>query len=100
MDAMQNKAAQAASYLKGIASPHRLLILCELAQGEKSVSDLIESTGLAQSSMSQHLNKLKAENIVSFRRDHRTLYYSICNETTLQIMNILYQEFCQEETKP
>lgn len=94
---MQANAQQAASFLKGLASPNRLLILCELATGEKSVSELINATGIAQSSMSQHLNKLKEEHIIDFRREHRVLYYQIKNDATLQIMAVLYQEFCQEK---
>jgi DNA-binding transcriptional ArsR family regulator len=63
-------------------------------EGEKSVTQLIEATSLPQTSMSQHLSKLKEENIVTFRRDHRTLYYSIKNEAILKIMDVLYHEFC------
>lgn len=96
MNAMQEKVFDAASFLKGIANPHRLLILCQLAEGEKNVTELIEATGIAPTSMSQHLSKLKEETIVSFRRDHRVLYYSITNEPVIKIMEILYQTFCKE----
>jgi len=92
---MKHNAEKVASFLKGLASHHRLLILCQLAESEKSVSELIEITGMAQTSMSQHLSKLKDEDIVTFRRDHRTLYYSINNEMVIKIMDLLYQEFCQ-----
>jgi ArsR family transcriptional regulator len=91
---MGGKAETVAGFLKGIANSHRLLILCELATGEKSVGELSEATGVSQTSMSQHLAKLKKEKIVDFRRDHRTLYYSISNEPVVQIMAILYQTFC------
>ena len=94
MKEMEENALKAANFLKGIASQHRLVILCQLAEGEKSVTELIEATSLPQTSMSQHLSKLKEENIVTFRRDHRTLYYSIKNEAILKIMDILYHEFC------
>ena len=93
---MQDKAGAVADLLKGLASPHRLLILCQLVEGEKSVTELIEATGIPQTSMSQHLSKLKKEEIVTFRRDHRTLYYSIISEPVLQIMNVLYDTFCKE----
>jgi len=96
MKDIQQNAKAAASFLKGIASPHRLLILCELAAGEKSVTELIEATGMAQTSMSQHLSKLKKEKIVTFRRDHRVLFYRIDNPAVLKVMNILYEEFCKE----
>ena len=97
MKDMQDNAKAAASFLKGIASPHRLLILCELATGEKSVTELIEATGMPQTSMSQHLSKLKEENIVTYRRDHRLLFYKIDNEAVLKIMDVLYHEFCEEK---
>lgn len=94
---MQKNVEVAAGFLKGIASPHRLRILCELATGEKSVTELIEATGMAQTSMSQHLSKLKQENIVTFRRDHRFLFYCIDNESVLKIMDVLYHEFCTKK---
>lgn len=88
---------EVAGFLKGLASPHRLSILCQLVDGEKNVAELIEVTGLAQTSMSQHLSKLKEEKIVTFRRDHRHLYYFIDNDAVHKIMAVLYQEFCQEK---
>ncbi len=97
MKDIKDKAEIAASLLKGLANEHRLMILCELVQGERNVTSLIESTGIAQTSMSQHLNKLKDEDIVTYRREHRTLYYSICNPHVLEIMNILHKAFCNNE---
>lgn len=97
MKDIAEKAGIAASFLKGIASPHRLAILCELATSEKNVTELIEATGIAQTSMSQHLNKLKDEQIVTFRRDHRTLYYTIDHPAVLKIMDVLYHEFCNDK---
>ena len=98
MDKMKDKADEAAGFLKGLANPQRLMILCQLAEGEKSVSALIAATGIAQTSMSQHLNKLKDEGIVDFRRDHRTLYYRIAHDAVLKIMQTLYDSFCKEKT--
>lgn len=97
MQEMNNKADQAANFLKGLANSHRLLILCQLVEGEKNVSELIEATGIAQTSMSQHLSKLKSEGIVDFRRDHRLLFYSISNDAVYQIMAVLYETFCKKE---
>lgn len=96
LDRMLDKADEAAGFLKGLANAHRLMILCQLAEGEKSVSELIEATGIAQTSMSQHLGKLKAEGIVDFRRDHRILYYRIAHEAVMTIMGTLYESFCKE----
>ncbi|MGQ3671119.1 ArsR/SmtB family transcription factor [Xanthobacter sp. TB0136] len=90
----EKNVGRAAAFLGGLASPHRLRILCQLAEGEKSVSQLIEATGLPQTSMSQHLGKLKDEGIVTFRREHRTLYYSISNPAALAMLNILHAHYC------
>jgi DNA-binding transcriptional ArsR family regulator len=94
--ALKPQAQQAARFLKSLASPHRLLILCHLAGGEKDVTTLIQATGLAQTSMSQHLSKLKLEGLVTFRRQHRRLLYRISSPPALNIMAILHQTVCQE----
>lgn len=88
---LQERSNDIASFLKGVANKHRLLILHELLEGEKNVSQLIDSIGIPQTSMSQHLSKLKEERIVDYRREHRTLYYSIISEPTREIMQILYR---------
>ena len=93
-EALGARADEAAAFLKGLANPHRLLILCALAEGEHNVSALIEATGIAPTSMSQHLSKLKDEGIVDFRRDHRTLTYFIAHPATVEIMAVLYAHFC------
>ena len=96
---MDQNVDKAAAFLSGLASPHRLRILCNLVDGEKSVTELIEETGIAQTSMSQHLNKLKDEGIVSFRREHRVLYYTIINPLVLEIMGAMYNHFCNKKDK-
>ncbi len=97
MQNMGHKAEVAADFLSGLASPHRLQILCQLVDGEKSVSALIEATGMAQTSMSQHLKKLKDEGIVAVRREHRLLFYRIDHPLAFKILNELYQEYCIKE---
>lgn len=92
--ALTTRADQAAAFLKGLANPHRLLILCALAEGEKNVSTLIAATAITPTSMSQHLSKLKDEGIVDFRRDHRTLTYFIAHPAVEEIMAVLYGRFC------
>lgn len=96
MEKIQKKADIVSGFLKGLANPNRLMVLCELSSGEKNVSELMEATGIAQTSMSQHLTKLKDEGIVSFRREHRTLYYSISHDAVNEIMQVLYNHFCKE----
>lgn len=96
-DEMPARAGEVADFLKGLASPHRLLILCALSKGEKSVGALMADTGIAQTSMSQHLAKLKEEKIVDFRREHRTLYYFIDHPAVMELMAVLYMHFCAKD---
>ena len=97
MDAMAPKAAGAAALLSGPANPNRLLILCALVEGEQSVGALIAATGIAPTSMSQHLNKLKDEGIVAARRAHRTLFYSITHPAARDLMAVLHAHFCGKD---
>lgn len=96
-EALPPRADEAAAFLKSLANPHRLLILCALAQGERNVSTLIAETGIAPTSMSQHLSKLKDEGVVDCRRDHRTLTYFIAHPAAVEIMTVLYAHFCAKD---
>ena len=98
MQEIQEKAQEAASFLKGLANSHRLVILCLLLQEEQSVGQLVEATGVSRTSMSQHLGKLKEEGIVDYRREHRTLYYRIDSPDVLRIMQVLEDLFCHESS--
>jgi ArsR family transcriptional regulator len=94
---MPAKADAIADFLKGLANPHRLLILCALGEGERNVSELIEITGIAPTSMSQHLAKLKAEGILGVRRQHRSLFYFIAHDAARAVMGVLYDNFCRKD---
>lgn len=98
-DEIAARAETVAGFLKGIANPHRLLILCALADGERNVSELIEKTGIAPTSMSQHLARLKEEGIVGFRRAHRELFYFIDHPAVGELMSVLYDHFCGQRRK-
>jgi DNA-binding transcriptional ArsR family regulator len=93
--AMEKKAGKATAFLSGLANEHRLLVLCQLLEGERNVTSLIEATNIPQTSMSQHLAKLKKEGIVDFRRNHRALYYFIKDPAVIEIMKVLYERFCR-----
>nr|WP_200991949.1 metalloregulator ArsR/SmtB family transcription factor [Rhizobium rhizogenes]QCL10581.1 helix-turn-helix domain protein [Rhizobium rhizogenes] len=93
--AMEKKAGKATAFLSGLANEHRLLVLCQLLEGERNVTSLIEATNIPQTSMSQHLAKLKKEGIVDFRRDHRALYYFIKDPAVIEILKVLYERFCR-----
>jgi DNA-binding transcriptional ArsR family regulator len=98
-ETMAAKAEGVAGFLKGLASPQRLMILCCLADGEKHVGALIAATDIPQTSMSQHLAKLKDEGIVAVRREHRTLHYRIDHPAALELMQTLYRHFCEDKDR-
>ena len=90
------KAEKAETFLKALASRHRLMVLCELHQGERSVGALVESVGLSQSALSQHLARLREDGLVATRREAQTIFYSLANEDASRIMAVLYDLFCAE----
>ena len=89
------KAGEAESFLKALANRHRLMILCQLHGGELSVTALQEALGLSQSSLSQHLARLRADEVVKTRRSSQSIYYSISNPAVSSVMAVLYERFCQ-----
>lgn len=92
--AVRESADAACRLMKVLSNPDRLLLLCELAQGEKRVGELEELVGVAQPTLSQQLGVLREEGIVSTRRDGKNIHYRIDSPRTLAVMNVLYQQFC------
>jgi len=88
-------AEQAAQFLKLLANPHRLMVLCHLIDSELSVSELNEHLPLSQSALSQHLAVLRHAGLVKTRRAHQVIYYSLASEDVQAIMSVLHQQFCQ-----
>jgi DNA-binding transcriptional ArsR family regulator len=88
------KTEEAERFLKAIANAHRLMILCELHKGEHCVSDLQKAVGLSQSSLSQHLARLRQDELVKTRRDARTIYYALADERVERVISLLHQIFC------
>ena len=88
-DAEQAQAEVASDFLSAMANPKRLLILRTLVKGEIAVGALAHQVGLSQSALSQHLSKLRAQNLVSTRRDAQTIYYSSKSEQVLTILAAL-----------
>lgn len=82
------------SLLKAIAHPQRLKILCSLAEGEKSVSQLEVYSGASQSSVSQYLNKMKSEGLLQSRRDGQQIFYKIVHPELLKLMSAMQKIFC------
>ncbi len=92
-------ASQACSLLKCLANPHRLMLICHLMEGRKSVGDLAELVGISQSNMSQHLTQLRLNGLVTSEREAQTIYYSIASEPAREIITVLYQQFCSDKPK-
>ncbi len=88
------KAAAAARLLKALANEHRLMILCKLAEGELSVGDLVAAIGLSQSALSQHLAKLRADRLVTTRRDAQTIYYRLTSADAARVLQVLADIYC------
>ncbi|MBX3457373.1 MAG: winged helix-turn-helix transcriptional regulator [Candidatus Paracaedibacteraceae bacterium] len=92
----QTKATAAETLLKQLANRNRLMILCTLISGEKNVSDLIEATKLSQSSVSQHLAKLKSESIIVSRKIGRQVFYRLNNMKVIALISTLHLIYCSD----
>jgi DNA-binding transcriptional ArsR family regulator len=94
LNAMRAAAAQATGLLKVLGNPERLLLLCQLSQGEYCVGELEEMLGIAQPTLSQQLGVLRTEELVATRREGKQIYYRIASEPAMAVMQVLYQQFC------
>jgi len=94
IEQMQTNALRASQFLKALSNEHRLLILCRLADGEKSVGELETMIGLSQSALSQHLARLRRDELVKTRREAQTIYYSLIGEEATQVIDVLYGLYC------
>jgi DNA-binding transcriptional ArsR family regulator len=96
---MSDQAARAAEFLKALAHESRLMILCILSQGEKSVSELERMLSLRQPTVSQQLARLRADGLVATRRDGKTIYYSLASEEARVVVGALYDVFCRKKER-
>ena len=94
--ALQEMAEHVASRLSLVSNAKRLLILCELVEGEKSVGMLQSAVGISQSALSQHLARLREAAMVGTRREGQTIYYSITDPDLDVLMTALYDAFCRD----
>ena len=93
-------AAQAVGTLKLLANEDRLLLLCELSQGERCVGELEAELGIRQPTLSQQLGILRSQEVVSTRREGKNIYYRVASPELLQILALLYRLYCpQTETR-
>ncbi len=86
----------AASLLKSLSNEKRLLIVCTLFKGERSVGELEEIVGLSQSALSQHLARLRRDKIVHTRREAQTIYYSLHDAAANKVLECLYSIYCSD----
>ncbi len=94
LGALESQAGAAETLLKTVANRRRLVILCELLGGEKSVSALRAALGLSQSALSQHLARLRADGIVTTRRESQAIYYSLASDRVTRLIDLLYDLYC------
>lgn len=95
---LRDNADAAGQLLKALANPDRLLLLCQLSQGERNVSELEELLGIGQPTLSQQLAVLRREALVETRRDGKQIHYRISSPAALAVINTLYQLFCRGGT--
>jgi len=97
---LEEKAESAAEFLKMMASAPRLLLMCLVLEDERSVGELAERTGLRMPTVSQQLALLRAQGLVTTRREGTTIYYRLASEPVKDIMAMLYKHFCTGEDLP
>ena len=100
MAELQKNARHAAGLLKAMSNPARLVILCQLAEGEHSVGELERAVGISQSGISQHLAVLRRESVVTSRRVRQTILYSLGGEDVVALMATLHEIFCGKLAQP
>ncbi|MEB8388575.1 metalloregulator ArsR/SmtB family transcription factor [Rhodobacteraceae bacterium KMM 6894] len=95
IDRMMDSACNAANFLKAISHEGRLMILCHLATGEKSVTELERLLSSRQAAVSQQLSRLRTEGLVAPRRDGKAIYYRLTDPRAVQILDVVYDLFCK-----
>jgi len=91
---LEPQAVKASALLKAMSNQRRLMILCNLIEGEKSAGELERLVGLRQSALSQHLAKLRVHGLVRTRRDGQSIYYAIAGEGPRAVIEVLYRLYC------
>lgn len=97
LERIQDNARRASTLLKAMSNQHRLMILCQLVPGEKCVGELERIVGLSQSALSQHLARLRRDNLVATRREAQTIHYSLAGEEASAVIETLYGLYCGAE---
>ncbi len=96
---LRHSAQEACALLKVLSNPDRLMLLCEMAQGEKTVTQLQEALGITQPTLSQQLAVLRAQALVDTRREGKNIFYQLASPQAMAVMQVLYEQFCQPKRK-
>jgi len=99
LERMRGNAKRATDFLKALAHESRLMILCILAEGEKSVTELERELGLRQPTVSQQLARLRADRMVTTRRNGKAVYYSLASDEARTVIGAIYDVFCRKAKK-
>lgn len=91
---LRSSAGRACALLKAMANEDRLLLLCQLAEGERNVSELQANTDIVQPTLSQQLSVLREEGLVETRREGKYIYYRLASSDVMAVMQALYSSFC------
>ena len=97
---MREHAADAAALMKALGNESRLMILCLLAEGERSVGDLNDTVKISQSALSQQLARLRRQALVQTRRESQTIYYSLSDGPAERVIHLLHDLYCGAEASP
>lgn len=100
LDRIAEKAAAAAAFMKAISHEGRLMILCHLVTGEKSVTELEELLSARQAAVSQQLSRLRLEGLVVPRREGKAIYYRLADDRPRRMLETLYELFCGDDDQP
>ena len=95
----EQKAAEAAQFLRSLAHEARLMVLCQLTEDERTAGSLQKSSGLSQSALSQHLARLREDGLVATRREAQTIYYRLADPKAARVLQVLAEIYCPPKRK-
>jgi DNA-binding transcriptional ArsR family regulator len=96
LETMHEAAAEACALMKALANQDRLMLLCQLSQGEMSVGELEAALGILQPTLSQQLGVLRDEELVQTRREGKHIHYSVRSKPALAVLEVLYDQYCRK----
>ena len=94
---MMENARRATAFLKALSHEGRMMILCQLASGEKSVTELEDLLSARQAAVSQQLARLRLEGLVTFRREGKAIYYKLADQRAVRLLEVVYDMFCKDQ---